>query len=117
MVRNIIKCHVKHPEDDGIAIGTLVVYEHWNNEIDMQYSRDLGGEEGIELVKIFKTGTAIDRAEMDASADRFQLFSNYPNPFNNRTVISYGLNKGSYVSLVIYDLSGGIGYLYLYVIS
>jgi hypothetical protein len=94
------------PEDDGIAIGSLGVYEHWNNEIDMQYSRDMGEEEGIELVKIFKTGTAIDRAEMGESADRFQLFYNYPNPFNNSTVISYGINKVSHVSLVIYDLSG-----------
>jgi beta-glucuronidase len=36
----------------------------------------------------------------------FGLDQNYPNPFNSTTVIKYSLNKGSYVSLKIYDLLG-----------
>jgi hypothetical protein len=41
------------PEDDGTAIPSLGVHEHWNNEIARQYSRNLGGVYGIELLKIF----------------------------------------------------------------
>jgi len=31
---------------------------------------------------------------------------NYPNPFNPTTVINYGLSEDTYVSIVIYDISG-----------
>ncbi|MCB9206852.1 MAG: T9SS type A sorting domain-containing protein [Ignavibacteriales bacterium] len=40
------------PENDGIPINSLGVNEHWNNKIDKQYSRNLGYEEGIELIFI-----------------------------------------------------------------
>ena len=35
---------------DGVPLGSLGVHEHWNNEVDRQYSRDLGRNEGIELL-------------------------------------------------------------------
>jgi len=41
------------PENDGSEITSLGVHEHWNNPTDMQYSRNLGTGEGIELVKNF----------------------------------------------------------------
>ena len=40
------------PEDDGTIIGSLGVHEHWNNETDKEYSKNLGTGDGIELVKI-----------------------------------------------------------------
>ncbi len=33
-------------------VTNLGVHEHWNNSIDKQYSRNLGKDEGIELVRI-----------------------------------------------------------------
>ena len=39
------------PENDGNDLESLGVHEHWNNETDKQYSRDLGTAEGIELVR------------------------------------------------------------------
>lgn len=45
---------VYDPEDDGIPIKSLGVHEHWNNEIDKQYSRELGYNKGIDLVKLTK---------------------------------------------------------------
>lgn len=38
------------PEGDGTGLPSLGVHEHWNNPADKQYSRNLGIEEGIELV-------------------------------------------------------------------
>ena len=38
------------PEGDGSTLNSLGVFEHWNNVADKQYSRNLGREEGIELI-------------------------------------------------------------------
>lgn len=38
------------PERDGTTLGSLGVTEHWNNPIDKKYSRNLGKDNGIELV-------------------------------------------------------------------
>jgi len=38
------------PEGDGTPIGSLGVFEHWNNASDRQYSRNLGVGNGIELI-------------------------------------------------------------------
>jgi len=38
------------PEDDGTALASLGVHEHWNNPTDRKYSRNLGTGNGIELV-------------------------------------------------------------------
>jgi hypothetical protein len=37
---------------DGVRLPSLGTQEHWNNAKDMQYSRNLGTGNGIELVKI-----------------------------------------------------------------
>jgi len=44
---------VYDPENDGTPLTSLGVHEHWNNETDMQYSRNLGTGDGIELIKLF----------------------------------------------------------------
>lgn len=40
------------PNGDNIPMKGLGVHEHWNNPTDKQYARNLGKNEGIELVKI-----------------------------------------------------------------
>jgi len=41
---------VYDPEGDGTVIGSLGVFEHWNNDLDKQYSGNMGMAGGIELV-------------------------------------------------------------------
>ncbi len=41
---------VYDPERDGTPLKSLGVLEHWDNPFDKRYSRNLGKEEGIELV-------------------------------------------------------------------
>jgi hypothetical protein len=38
------------PEDDGMAMASLGVHEHWNNATEKQYTRNLGTGDGIELI-------------------------------------------------------------------
>ncbi|MBC8526496.1 MAG: choice-of-anchor D domain-containing protein [Candidatus Cloacimonetes bacterium] len=38
--------------------------------------------------------------------EKFALYSNYPNPFNSKTVIRYDLPKDTYVSIQIYNVRG-----------
>jgi len=38
------------PEADGIRLQSLGVHEHWNDPVARQYARNLGADEGIELV-------------------------------------------------------------------
>ena len=38
------------PERDGTGVGSLGVLEHWNNPEEKKYSRNMGKDEGIELV-------------------------------------------------------------------
>lgn len=39
-------------DSNGNRVTNLGVHEHWNNSTDKQYSRNLGKDEGIELVRI-----------------------------------------------------------------
>ena len=39
------------PEGDGVPLASQGVWEHWNNPIDKQYSRNLGTGDGIELAR------------------------------------------------------------------
>jgi hypothetical protein len=60
------------PEGDGTRLASLGVHEHWNNDTDKQYSRNLGTGEGIELVQIsgvggFRRGDANTDGKVDVS--------------------------------------------------
>ena len=92
------------PENDGTILGSLGVHEHWNNATAMEYSRNLGTGNGIELVKV---STAAGVAEGQVSGEKeYLLEQNFPNPFNPTTVISYQLSVHSSVSLRVYDAIG-----------
>jgi hypothetical protein len=40
------------PENDGVRLESLGVHEHWNNAEEKLYSRNLGHDQGIELVAL-----------------------------------------------------------------
>ncbi len=43
------------PDGNGTDLNSLGVHEHWNNALDKQYSRNLGIDNGIELVSVTLT--------------------------------------------------------------
>jgi hypothetical protein len=96
---------VYDPDNNGDTFASLGVHEHWNNATDMKYSRDLGTDEGIELIKAFGTAS-VAKADDSKQPASFQLKPNYPNPFNATTIIAYDLTVAGHVVLSIYNVRG-----------
>lgn len=91
------------PDNTGLHLQSLGTHEHWNNLTDKQYSRDLGVNTGIELVKLLNN---TDVAREAVLASSYTLSQNYPNPFNHSTKISYSVPAISRVTVKVYDITG-----------
>jgi hypothetical protein len=104
---------VYDPENDGSPIGSLGVCEHWNDPINMLYTRNLNTGDGIELLKIRSNPTFIDDNN-STEPSGFVLMQNFPNPFNPSTKIRYsipslsGVESNFYINvqLIVYDFLG-----------
>ncbi len=55
------------PEGDGTILESLGVFEHWNNDIDKQYSGNLGIPGGIELVMSIRHKKIMSPTEFSAN--------------------------------------------------
>ena len=86
------------PEKDGTILTSLGTHEHWNNSTDKQYSRNLGLDKGIELIKSSSVTVRID--------DNHIIHSNIPNPFNDNTTIYYEIINDATVEISIYNMNG-----------
>ncbi|MFC1572709.1 DUF362 domain-containing protein [Candidatus Eisenbacteria bacterium] len=91
------------PDHDGdvARLSSLGVHEHWNDPVHMEYSRNLGTGDGIELVK-FVNATGVD-LNLRTLGLRIE---NYPNPFSPQTTISFHLPKSQRVRLDILGVDG-----------
>jgi hypothetical protein len=91
------------PDGNGIHLKSLGTHEHWNNAIDKQYSRDLGLNTGIELVRnIIYTGAE----PVFNFHEGFRLNQNYPNPFKSSTNITYTIPVSAKVIIKVIDATG-----------
>ncbi len=91
------------PENDGTPLTSLGVHEHWNNETDKQYSRNLGTGNGIELVYVNPTITGVSEKSTDKKANAFTC---YPNPFTNKITFEIPAALDKTTNLIIYNMSG-----------
>lgn len=96
------------PDRSGIHIYSLGVHEHWNNQTDKKYSRNLGTGNGIELIDIEQNNLTGIATQENPVQNSFKLCQNYPNPFKSSTKILYILPLESSVEISIYDMQGRI---------
>jgi len=61
------------------------VHEHWNNDIEKKYTRDLGTGDGIELLRYLITDISEETAMNDL------LIRTDPNPFTEHLTFEYVL--------------------------
>ncbi len=88
------------PEGNGTPIGSLGVFEHWNNATDRQYSRNLGTGNGIEMKYVIPgvTGTSTIKVQNINIA--------YPNPFSNFTRFKKPAEVSGNSKLEIFNANG-----------
>jgi hypothetical protein len=91
------------PDHEGevVRLTSLGVHEHWNNPTDMQYTRNLGTGDGIELIQV-REPTAVDETPQAPPL----ALSVHPNPFNPQTTISFSLDRDTKAEIGVYDLQG-----------
>lgn len=88
------------PEGDGMLIPSLGVHEHWNNDLDKQYTRNLGTGDGIELVKYLITGINEETFADDANVTVF------PNPFIDVVHFEFNAFSSSLIRIDIFNAEG-----------
>ncbi|MCX6243633.1 MAG: DUF362 domain-containing protein [Bacteroidetes bacterium] len=71
------------PSHTGNLIASMGVHEHWNNDTDKQYTRNLGTGDGIELVQHLVTG--IGGHAGNSSTCNLKCF---PVPFTTQVAVS-----------------------------
>ncbi len=89
-----------NPDGEG-TLKSLGVHEHWNNSEDKQYSRNLGGDYGIELKQI--SGEFVSSPLIAVNDIEIQT---YPNPFFKELNIAFNLKKQAQVNISVFDLNG-----------
>jgi len=89
------------PDNSGTPIPSLGVHEHWNNEEEMEYSRNLETGDGIELVKVFTFPSSM--SERTISALNIKV---YPNPVWEVLRVEIPDLSGNQVSIAIFDAQG-----------
>jgi hypothetical protein len=89
------------PEGDGTPMGSMGVHEHWNNEVDKLYSRNLGKDYGIQLIGPHATGMDTEKAVSGG-------VNCYPNPFSDLLHVSLKLENGftGSVTIQVFSMSG-----------
>ena len=91
---------VYDPEGDGEIIASLGVHEHWNNDIDKEYSRNLGIGDGIELVKYLMTAVS------EPPAVNWPEALAYPNPFTGSLSIQWQMDGNESAVITVFDSKG-----------
>jgi hypothetical protein len=92
------------PENDGAPLGSLGTHEHWNNDTEMLYSRNLDSisGKGIQLVKIHSAPSV----GLESSLVLSDEFTIYPNPASHTANLKIDNNYSGNVEIVVFSMNG-----------
>ena len=62
----------------------------------------------FDNISVSEILTSVVQSQDVTLIDKFQLYSNYPNPFNSQTMIRYAVPVKSQVTLTIFNILGEI---------
>ena len=97
------------PEDNGIPLESMGVYERWNNSIDKQYAKELGLGLGIDFVKLlYPDGFPQDPVNVDYYTE--PTFSAYPNPFQSGFNIHFNSISSTNTIIQLHNSTGRLVY-------
>ncbi len=107
---------VYDPENDGTAIQSLGVHEHWNGLSEKQYTGNLGNSGGIHLVAVpaslvagsdneFEKDTTSATTLADQLKEEISL-KVYPNPASDWMRILFKLEQPAEINISLFNLSG-----------
>jgi len=94
---------VYDPDNSGKPIGSLGVHEHWNNPVDMHYSRNLRTGNGIELVYLPEGSASFTSETVRAPLPAVQC---YPTHFTDRLFVKAEVPGPALLNVEIVDLLG-----------
>lgn len=69
-------------------------------------AQNYGGAGAWSAAQLFTTGTVLDVEEVEGVPTTFEMYHNFPNPFNPSTVIRYDVPSNADVKIVIYSHPG-----------
>ncbi len=67
-----------------------------------------GGTAKLSKTDFIKVAFPTGIANMNAAPDRFELYSNYPNPFNPQTQITFDVPKAQHINITIFNINGSV---------
>jgi uncharacterized delta-60 repeat protein len=88
---------------NGLDVSYGIALDNEGNVIVCGSSLDSVSEDYVTIKYSQLTGTAPNGTKL---ADDYNLFNNYPNPFNPTTKLSFVIGNSSFVSLKVYDVLG-----------
>jgi hypothetical protein len=97
-----------HPNGSA-RLGSLGVHEHWNNDSEKQYTRNLGTGDGIELVQVIHEWGETGPTSVDSYPDKHD-FIIFPNPATDIVNVRLSDQTEGNVEIMIFDIKGALLY-------
>jgi hypothetical protein len=97
---------IDYMPDGEHVLTSLGTNEHWNNSTSKQYSRNLGLNEGIQLLSIPEglVPTSINQSYLSNTSGGIDNV--YPNPFSDHLTIEYRVTEFSTVEIEVFNIYG-----------
>ncbi len=67
-----------------------------------------GGTAKLSKTDFIKVAFPTGIANINAAPDRFELYSNYPNPFNPQTQITFDVPRAQHINIAIFNINGSL---------